>query len=286
MKPTGRRELLKAVGQLGIAGGIGAVLGQGAGCVPGDGVPLVPGNAEASSWPWNYAKLDTENVRKRGHQSFYEGDCCYGAFAGIIGALAERVGEPFASFPIDMMRYGKGGMFGYGTLCGTLNGSSAAIALVSDEATAGKVVTELLNWYATTPLPTDISNTYAKNHEFLVEQLKTDEVLDQNAAEDVLCHVSVTKWCKLSGYASGSEHRKERCARLAGDVAAKAVELLNMVQDDSFQPQLKSPGEESGCTACHSAGTNYVGGQWTQGKMNCTSCHVSPVLLEHQGHKW
>jgi hypothetical protein len=286
MDPTGRREFLRGVGQLGLAGGVGALLGQGTGCVPQNASPPPPSDGQGEQWPWTYAKLDVENVRKRGHQSFYKGDCCYGAFAGIMGALADQVGEPFASFPTDMMRYGKGGVFGYGSLCGALNGSSAAITLVSDEGTASKVVTELLNWYAATALPTDTSNQYAVNHEFLVEQLKTDEALDQNAAGDVLCHVSVTEWCKLSGYASGSEQRKERCARLTGDVAAKAVELLNAVKDQTFQPLLKSPGEKSGCMSCHTAGTNYAGGQWTQGKMNCTSCHVSPVLLEHQGHSW
>jgi hypothetical protein len=307
MKTTSRREFFRRAGELGLSAGMGALLIQN-GCAPGAGLPVpfgddtapnagvseeqgTPSNgtgeqetsSSAPAWPWPYAKLDVESVRKRGHQGFYKGDCCYGAFAAMVGALADQVGEPFTRVPTDMMRYGKGGVYGYGTLCGALNGAAAAIQLVCDEATASKVITELMNWYAATPLPTDVANQYAVNHEYLVAQLKTDAALPQNAAGDVLCHVSVSKWCALARYGSGSEQRKERCARLAGDVAAKAVELLNAVDDLAFQPILKSPGElqAGGCMACHKPGPDYAAGNMTQGKMNCTTCHVSPVLSPH-----
>jgi hypothetical protein len=291
MTTVTRRELFARTGQMGLAAGIGALVAHN-GCAPTDElVPSANGqdgtdsgggtDTAAAKWPLAYAKLDVEHVRKLGHQQFYEGDCCYGAFSGIIQALAEQVGEPFTSFPRDMMRYGKGGVYGYGSLCGALNGASAAIQLVTDEQTAAKVVTELLNWYAITPLPTDAANAYAAGHEYLVEKLKTDEALAQNAAGDVLCHVSVGRWCELSGYGSGSDQRKERCARLTGDVAAKAVELLNSVQDATFTPVLTSPGERTGCMSCHKQGSDPASGQFTQGKMDCAACHVTPTLAPH-----
>lgn len=291
-----RRELFARTGQVGIAAGIGALVACN-GCVPPDGLLPADSGQDAGAdtgqdsggaidttsakWPLPYAKLDVEYVRKLGHHQFYEGDCCYGAFSAIIKALGEQVGEPFTSFPRDMMRYGKGGMYGYGTLCGALNGAAAAIQLVADETTAGKVITELLNWYTVTELPTEKSNEYAANHQFLVKQLKTDEVLPRNAAGNVLCHVSVSKWSTMSGYASGSEQRKERCARLTGDVAAKAVELLNSVQEATFAPVLTSPGEQAGCMSCHKPGLDFVGGNFTQGKMDCATCHVTPVIAPH-----
>ncbi len=293
MRAVTRRELFSQTGQLGLAAGIGALVTHN-GCIPADS--LLPddtnpdnsntnsndnGTAAAAEWPLAYAKLDVERVRKLGHQEFYAGDCCYGAFSGILKALSEQVGEPFTSFPRDMMRYGKGGVYGYGSLCGALNGAAAAIQLVTDETTAGKVITELMNWYAATALPTDNSNRYAADHEFLVDQLKTDEVLAQNAAGNVLCHVSVSKWCQLSGYASGSEERKERCARLTGDVAAKAVELLNAVADATFAPTLLSLGEQTGCMSCHKPGLDFVSGNFMQGKMDCATCHVNPVMAPH-----
>lgn len=239
------------------------------------------GTGGATDWPAPYSKLDVETVRKRGHAAFYSGDCCYGAFHSIVESLAEAVGEPFTSFPTDMMRYGKGGMYGYGTLCGALNGASAAIQLVTDEETAAKVITELLNWYAKEPLPTDTANQYAVDHEYLVDELKAEGALHQNVAGNVLCHISVSKWSQEAGFASGSEERKERCARLSGDVAAKAVELLNAVHDESFEPALLSLGEEAGCMACHKPGLNFSGGNFTQGKMDCTTCHVAPVMSPH-----
>jgi hypothetical protein len=236
----------------------------------------------AATWPMTYAKLDVETVRKRGHRAFYAGDCCYGAFKAIIESLADTPGgEAFAGVPCDMMRYGKGGMYGYGTLCGAINGAAAAVQLVAAEETAAKVVTELLNWYATAELPSDASNAYATNHEFLVDELKSDQALLQNVAGNVLCHISVSKWSLASGYASGSEERKERCARIAGDVAAKAVELLNAVFDETFEPALTSLGEQAGCMACHKPGLEFSGGNFTQGKMDCVTCHVSPAMSPH-----
>ena len=279
MSATDRRLFLKCAA----GAGVGAVmLSKGCGVVPGVFPPGSSGDGDgAIAWPATYSKLDVETIRKRGHAAFYEGDCCYGAFEAIVESLAEAVGEPFASFPSDMMRYGKGGMYGYGTLCGALNGAAAAIQLVTDEPTAAQVITELLNWYATAELPTDTANQYAVDHEFLVDELKAEGALHQNVAGNVLCHISVSKWSQEAGFASGSNERKERCARLAGDVAAKAVELLNAVHDEAFVPALTSLGEEAGCMACHKPGLDFSGGNFTQGKMDCTTCHVDPVMPAH-----
>ena len=292
MPSNSRRSFFRHLAKLGAVGGVGAIVAQ-SGCIP---LPMLPipiggddprdcdqsGDDKKPTWPYAYTKLDVETVRKLGHRQFYEGDCCYGVFSAIVQSLADELGEPFASIPTDMMRYGKGGVYGYGTLCGTVNGAAAAIQLVMDEPTAAPIITELLNWYASTMLPTDVANCYAVNHEYLVDELKTDEALPQNIAGNVLCHVSVSKWCQESGYASGSEERKERCARLAGDVAAKAVELLNAVADESFTPTLTSPGEQTGCMNCHKPGLEFSGGNFTQGKMDCTTCHVDPVLVPHE----
>ncbi|GAB4560930.1 MAG: hypothetical protein Kow0047_07870 [Anaerolineae bacterium] len=201
----------------------------------------------------------------------------YGAFGAVVTALRDAVGSPYDLMPLDMMRYGEGGMAGYGSLCGALNGAAAAITLVAGEELYKKLVTELLTWYTQTPLPTEISNQYAANHEFLVEELKTDAVLPQSVSNSTLCHVSVTNWCLASGYASGSKERSERCGRLTGDVAAKAVELLNVaLVDGAFEPAMSLPKETEGCITCHTVGKDFQAGQFTRGKENCLSCHESP----------
>ena len=271
--------------------GLAAPIGlAGCGAFPGNVLPDGTDGDTTSSptvqWPLAYAKLDVETVRKRGHRAFYDGDCCYGAFKAIVESLAEVQGGAFETIPCDMMRYGKGGVVGFASLCGALNGASAAINLVLTLEEATPVITELLNWYSTEQLPSDISNQYAANHEYLVEEMKTDAELPRSVSGDVLCHTSVTNWCKTSGDASGSLEREERCARLTGDVAAKAVEMLNALYDQTFTPMLISPGETAGCTACHKKGEDYAAGQWTQGKMNCIACHVDPTIPPTETHPW
>lgn len=223
--------------------------------------------------PWSYVKLDLETVRKKGHTKFYEGDCCYGAFASIIEALQEVAGFPFTQIPTKMMEFGAGGVAGWGTTCGSLIGASAAINLVTDKATAKKIVSELMGWYTQTPFPSQISNQYAVKHEYAEKEYKSDQELVQSVSNSPLCHVSVTEWCLASKMASGSKEREERCSRLTGDVAAKAVEMLNANLASAFTPVFKLSDESQGCTACHKKGEDYAAGQFTQGLMECTSCH-------------
>lgn len=228
---------------------------------------------EVPASPWTYVNLDVETVRKKGHARYYEGDCAFGAFAGIVEALQEVVGFPFTQVPVKMMEFGAGGVAGWGTTCGSLIGASAAINLVTDRATASMLINELMTWYSQTPFPSQTSNEYAVKHEFLVKEYKSDKELPQSVSNSPLCHVSVTEWCQASGMASGSIERAERCGRLTGDVAAKAVELLNANLAGTFEPTLKLSQESQGCMACHSKGENFEMGQFTQGKMECTDCH-------------
>ena len=51
-----------------------------------------------------------------------------------------------------MMRYGAGGIAGWGTVCGALNGACPIITLVAGK-DYNKLVNELMGWYAHNPLP-------------------------------------------------------------------------------------------------------------------------------------
>jgi len=224
-------------------------------------------------WPWPYKKLDPEVVRKKGHFGYYQGACCYGAFSAIIDVLKDEIGYPYTMMPIDMMRYGEGGIVGWTTVCGALNGAAAAITLIAGEDNYKELVNELMGWYTEFEFPSDISNKYAKEHKFLVNKYKSDEVLVQSVSNSPLCHASVTNWCKESDYASGDSERSERCARLTGDVAAKAVELLNASYDGEFVPKYELSGATERCRSCHAKGKAFEQGGWTRGKMGCGSCH-------------
>ena len=60
-----------------------------------------------------------------------------------------------------------------------------------------------------------------------------------SVSDSPLCHASNAKWISRSGFGLASAERKERCARLTADVAAKAVELLNAYKAGKFVPTFK-----------------------------------------------
>lgn len=256
-EPT-RRDFIKNVGTYGAATGIGLAGGLGL----ANPEPLL---AQATH-PFGYpvGGLDVEKTRQLGYEGFKGTDlsdgtrhtgCAFGAFNALIGQLAEVVGAPYTTIPLQMMDWAGAGVVGFGTLCGTLTGTAAAIGLICDGRDARRFISDLLTWYSEASLPT---NLHAPTGD-----------LPQSTAESNLCHVSLTHWCRVSGFASGSPERAERCARLAGDVAAKAVEMMN-----SGETGLERPSEKTVCRMCHYMGPDYATGQFTHGEMNCLTCHI------------
>lgn len=225
---------------------------------------------KAAVWPFPYAVLDPEHVRIKGHDTYYSGGCCYGVFHAIIDELRTVVGEPYISMPTQIMYYGSGGAAGWGTLCGALNGAAAFLSLVLTQARATVLVNELFGWYTQTNFPTDTSNQLAVDSKFLQNKFTT--TLPQNLSGSVLCHVSVTEWCKASGIPVGDAKRKERCARLTGDVAAYAVKLMNDEFQSKFAPLYVVPATTTGCNTCH-ASTGVM--PEVAATMECTQCHTT-----------
>jgi hypothetical protein len=253
----------------------------GVGLVGGIGLGFpTPGSVQQqAAHPFGYPEdgLDVENTRELGYVGFKgitladgtsHSGCAFGVFNAIIGQLADVVGAPYNSIPTQMMDWAGAGVVGFGTLCGTLNGAAAAIGLVCDRRDARLFVSDLMTWYSETALPTNL--------------LAPTGDLPRSKAASNLCHVSLTHWCRTSGFASGSPERVERCSRLAGDVAAQAVEMLNV-----GSLGLQVPAEKTVCRSCHYMGPNYEAGQFTHGEMNCLTCHIQ--LKEKQvstgGHR-
>ena len=237
----------------------------------GLGVSRAMATPTAPDWPFPYVRLDPEEVRKLGHRGYYDAECCEGTFTAIIGSLQEKVGAPYTNIPLQMMGYGTGGVGGWCTLCGAVNGACAAIAMVTKN--FKPIVNELLLWYIRTPFPSDTANSLAVNHQYLVDKYKSDKALPAMAPGSPLCHVNVSRWCREYGFASGSGERSERCARISGDVAAYVVTLLNADLDGKFEAVLKESPEVAGCRSCHKKGKEFEVGQWTRGKMECGDCH-------------
>jgi hypothetical protein len=260
-----RKEFLRQSGKYaaGIAVGTGAIslLSNATGKAGPNSTP----------WPWPYQKLDVEAVRILGHDAYYSKGCCYGAFHALMQSLRDLVGEPFMSLPSEIMVFGSGGGAGWGLTCGAANGSAALISLVRDQAKTSTLVSELFGWYTQTKFPTDMSNQLGVDQKYTVN--KYTQTLAQNTAGSVLCHISVTDWCVAANIKASDAARKERCARLTGDVAAYAAQILNDDTDGTFTPLYVKPTTVDGCMTCH--GSSGVMAN-VSSSMECTQCHGDP----------
>jgi hypothetical protein len=210
--------------------------------------------------PWRYSQLDPQAVAQRAYDIYPQGGCMYAVVGSVIGTLADQVGEPFRSFPIEMMRYGDGGVGAWGSLCGVVNGGAALIGMFHNEKPKEQreaLIAELGAWYETTPLP-----------QFKPPKPEWADEAESSVAESLLCHVSVTRWSEASSCEAFSVEKKERCRRLAADGASKVVQLLNQtLNGDCIEGKLTT--EVHSCVDCH--------GKQNQAdamvRMNCATCH-------------
>ncbi len=297
----GRREFLK--------GAAAAVIAAGA-------VPLLSRTAAAEQavgelpeLPWPYKELDVEETRRRGHLGYYKFECAGGAFWALTSQLKEMGVYPWTALPIPskdevlkavlekkhlafFYQYGAGGVMNWATLCGALNGSLGFIQMVVKEEDHWKKLGQaILRFYETARFPSDVSNQYAVEGKYYVprSKMKYAGALPQSVSGSTLCHVSVGKWCEVSGYASGSKERSERCGRLTGDVAAAAAFLLNAYFRSGgnveaalaeferyakrFGGTIRLSATTQSCRVCHYKGKDYEMGQFTRGYLECESCH-------------
>jgi len=260
-KEVSRRSFLKTTGAgLGLAAGA-LVFGTG---IVGAQTPA-PAGAVAEA-PFPYVELDPEEARLRGHAGYYKAGCAYGAFYALISLLREKVGGPYNPIPLRSLRFGGGGIANWGTICGALHGACAAIDLAVPDADIGKLCGELLGWYTRFPFPSKEANALAAAGAFKYSPATHPKLdLVTSVSDSPLCHASNAKWITASGFGLSTAERKERCARLTGDVAAKAVELLNAYKAGKFVATFKLDDETAGCIKCHSDDQ--------EGKMACTTCH-------------
>jgi hypothetical protein len=225
-----------------------------------DKLATVSDGARKHDFPWTYRELEPDITAQQAYDIYEKGYCMYAVFSSVVLQLAKERGEPYGSFPVDMMRYGGGGTAGWGSLCGALNGSAALIGLFTEtDEDLRTLVDEVFLWYEQSELPVYVPKKPTYNID-----------IPKSISVSVLCHVSVTKWCKVSGHKAFSDPQKERCKRLAADTARKTVELLNahIVGRTSVAPQFSKDTEQ--CRLCHTRGSEL---QDFSGKMVCTSCH-------------
>ncbi len=213
--------------------------------------------------PWPYKAIDPEVAGQRAYESYLKGHCMYGSFEAIVGPVAEQLGDPYKSFPFMMFKYGAGGANGWGTLCGALYGSLAAIQLLSPN--PNPVIDTLMSWYETEPLP----NFYPKGAKF-------PEI--RSAAGTPLCHESIAHWCKKAGKKAYSPERVERCGTLTASVARKTVMLLNEQAAGKMMAGLAQSTQTQNCSTCHEKGGMVEN---IRAKMECGGCHQVQIKAGH-----
>jgi hypothetical protein len=213
-------------------------------------------------FPWPYLGLKADSAAERAYSDYDKGHCMYATFTSIVAPIGETLGEPYTSFPFNMMKYGAGGACGWGSLCGALNGAAAVIGLFAPtEEQRNNLTSELFAWYEKTHLP-----TYAPRKAIIPMQIPT------TISSSVLCHVSISNWCKASGYKAFSKEQRERCRRLTADTTKNTVELLNESLARKFAGEDYLSAEVKKCNSCHAKGGELEN---TKGKMYCGSCHFS-----------
>ncbi len=223
--------------------------------------------------PLGWTPVNANEMRSKARENYYKGmHCAEGVAHTLIQSQREQGDNAWDNVPTTAVWWGAAGGAKNGATCGTLIGGSSVMALAYGRSgTTMKLVNELFQHYQQGNFPQ--YQPPADDDDGLTLDLP------KNRAKSPLCHASVTKWCKVSGYAWGSEERAERCSRLAADLAGIATELLNAEAQgnwDSVASQVSPPDTidpEKGCASCHSASQEFEQGGFVQTKMACNECH-------------
>ncbi|MBU0481768.1 MAG: C-GCAxxG-C-C family protein [Proteobacteria bacterium] len=213
-------------------------------------------SGEAKSWPWPYEKLDPAKTAEIAYNEWYRVFCGAAVINSVFQQLAEKVGEPYKSFPNDAFVFLEGGQVGWGTICGSPAGANIVANLIIGPRIAGSpaahhISGDIMDWYSSTPLPT-----------FKPVKARLDKEVPVTTSESPLCHISVGKWMKATDNALGSPERKDRCARVAASTAYRLVEFLNEWKAGEYDSKSDfSCAKENGIT----------------GQFNCMECHGDNV---------
>ena len=263
MRTINRREAIASLGLFGGSTLLGGCAHQASGEPGSVETPRQSAGAPAGEppRPWKYVKLDPYAVAEAAYKLYPDGGCMYAIVGSVMQALAEQVGEPFSSFPIAMMRYGNGGVGGWGSVCGIVNGCAALIGLFQDEKAKERreeLVGEICTWYERTPLPI-----------YQPSEPGWAETVAPSVSNSVLCHAAIAKWCEATGCEVKCAERRERCRRASVDGTIRIVHLLNQIVADPSHACTGPSPEVKACLDCH--GSRELDN--AMGKMSCTSCH-------------
>ena len=235
--------------------------------------PAVADAAAIKDFPWSYTTLDADKVARRAYEVYYASGCMEATWWPIVEALTASdladAATTWGTLPKNMMKFGGGGVAGWGTLCGTLNGSCAVIAAIG---APGKISDEAMQYYAETPLPTNGTDRSMRKGGWTPTGTNVPAGgplvnVPTSTAHSQLCHASLSQWTMTTGSADGTRQQKDRCGKACYDMVFKTVTMLNAWHADSTAiPAGKLDPSVAACAPCH---TTPI----AKGKMACDSCH-------------
>ena len=170
--------------------------------------------------------------------------------------------------PDYMFSHAAAGYGGHGTLCGALGVCSSVINLVAydNKGTYTAMIDRMMDWYGDSIFPTERFDDISP----MPKQVKTK-------AMSPLCHTSVSKWIMAAGTHASSDEKKQRCAKVCGEVVYTVTYYLNEYFDGKWKPPKWSPSKEvAHCIECHGPDDMWhsKGGMNNQqGHMECLLCH-------------
>ncbi len=178
------------------------------------------------------------------------------------------MGAPWTLLPERMFANLAAGYGGQGTLCGALGVASQLFNLVAfdERKTYVEMTDELFQWYSRTAFPTTRFDDVC----YFPGQV-------QQLAKSPLCHISVSQWTLAAGAEVTSKQKKDRCAKVTGEVIYRTVEMLNDYVDGRYAKRAYPfEQENAACLSCHGADDMWHdkdGMNNQQGKMTCSLCH-------------
>jgi hypothetical protein len=263
-----RRGLLKGSAAFVVGGGVGAAVGTLASRSP----TPVPG---APPLPWKWGEIDPLEAGRRAYRLYFDpvrGGCGSGAYLSILSLLKEQVGYPWTTLPDLMMSHAAAGYGGHGTLCGSLGGASCIINLMAyGHGENGQIFRQMIDrlfyWYAIQDFPTDRFDDISE----MPGQIRVK-------AMSPLCHTSVSKWALAAGEEISSKAKKERCAKVCGEVVYTVVLAMNEYFAGRWTPPRWEPSEGiQHCIDCHGPDDMWHSKpslNHQQGHMECLMCHT------------
>lgn len=213
--------------------------------------------------PWKYQPLNEQETAQLAYDGYPGHGCMYAVANALVSQLSQKFGSPYNQFPLNMLNYGHGGVGGFGSLCGALNGGAMLMGLFChDRKICDNMISQLYKWYEQEELPQFIP----ANSGFTAE-------LPRIQNQSVICHASVSKWCMKAECSPDDPIRTERCRRMCGDVVIQVIRILNNFSQDQVKGFVWD-AHSGECMECH--GVDEAKMFKSKTKMNCQSCHTDP----------